>query len=298
MHHLTHLQKLVNKEHIAPIHVSVWPNSSCNFHCKWCCGQNIEDRSKELTLNQYIDAIDILSKYGTKAIEFSGVIGEPLLWKPILKAIDYNYQKNIKTSLITNGTYLKNVPVETLKKLSWIRVSLQSAAHMNSIDFETVSKYTSINGSYLLPKEKVEFDLVDLYNSAKKRNIIIRVGVAKPCKSEWEEEAEEKVLQYGEPIFFSKKQRGIVKGCYMPWVRAAIDWNGNFLPCVSIQLNPENEGYIPDEYILCKIEKLEEWILNNPIRDLGYRCSLCNCGVEMNNFVYDLLQEMEDVDFV
>lgn len=296
--HLEHLQKIRDGIPVGPIHISVWPNSQCNFSCSWCCGRNIVNKGGELSLERYIKMIDILQKYSCKAVEFSGSVGEPLLWKPIENAVKYNYEKGLKTSLITNGMFLKNVSTETLQQLNWIRVSIQNLAHMNIIDFEKLSEDVRISASHIVATEQNLSGLNSLWKSAKKRNIIIRVAVARPCTEEWEARVEEEVLKLGEPLFFSKKERGSPFGCFMPWIRGAVNWEGNFLPCPSIQLNIENEGYIPEEYVLCNIDNLEEWILNNPPKDLGYRCKMCNCGKENNDFVYNLLQETEDVDFV
>jgi hypothetical protein len=99
-------------------------------------------------------------------------------------------------------------------------------------------------------------------------------------------------------LFFSDKEMGSPFGCYSAWIRGAIDWNGNFLPCPSISLNEEYEGFVPEEFILCHISKLEEWLNENPPHDLGYRCEICNCGKSNNDFIHNLLQGGTDIDFV
>jgi len=95
-----------------------------------------------------------------------------------------------------------------------------------------------------------------------------------------------------------RKEIGSSQGCYMLWIRAAIDWKGNFLPCPSIELSREHFGLIPESFGICKISELEQWLCENPVHDLGYRCSFCNCGKDANDFIYSLLQEVEDVEFV
>jgi organic radical activating enzyme len=297
-HHLKHLQKIVNQEVVGPIHISVWPNSICNFSCSYCCGKNVKDRTQELSFDQYTKAIDVLHKYGLLAVELSGICGEPLLWKNFSKAIDYNYDKGLKSSLITNGIFLKKLSDTTLSKLSWIRVSIQNLNHIKLIDFNSISKKVKISMSYVVANQKSLDSLQSIWYYAHENNIIVRVAVARPCSQEWEQKVLNKVVILGEPLFFSQKEIGTPLGCYMPWIRPALDWKGHFLPCPSISLNEENEGYIPDNFILCDIDHLEEWILKNQAHDLGHRCKYCHCGKQENDFIFNLLNPPEDVNFV
>ena len=100
------------------------------------------------------------------------------------------------------------------------------------------------------------------------------------------------------PLMFFGKPSGQPKGCYMPWIRAAIDWNGNFITCTSPEMTPEAGANIPQDHELCKVENLEKWLKDNRPRDMGHRCSFCNCGKEINDYIHGVLQEVQDVDFV
>jgi hypothetical protein len=137
-----------------------------------------------------------------------------------------------------------------------------------------------------------------LWEFSKEKNITIRIAVSRPCNKEWENIVKKETEMCGNPLFFSEKERGTVEGCYMPYIRGAITWDGNFIACPSVTLVEENNGKIPESFKLCHINNLEEWILNNPPHDLGFRCSYCNCGFENNSLVCNLLNEQEDVDFV
>lgn len=293
VHHLDHLKGIVNGDCIAPLHISVWPTIKCQFNCPYCCCKYDKNKFSELNINEFKDAVDVLVKYGTKALEFSGG-GEPLLWKHFCEAVEYVYYQGIKLSLITNGIEIPNIPRYVLEMFSWIRVSLQSLNHAKKIDFKNIP--TRVSASYILDKpDKI---ISDLYDFTKENDIIIRVAMKRPVTKSIENMTKNYVEKFGEPLFFSKKERGRPLGCYMAWVRAAIDWRGNFLPCPSIQLTEESEGTIPDSFPLCHISELEDWLDKNRPHDLGYRCSFCNCGKEHNDFIYNLLSEVEDVDFV
>ena len=282
---------------VAPIHVSIWPTAKCQLKCSYCCCRNIENNGVELAIEGFEKTIDILYSHGTKAIEFSGG-GEPLLWKYFNNAVEYAFDKGLKISLITNGIELNNVPESILEKLSWVRVSITSLSQIEKVDILRIYKKTNISASYILPDKSDTSIVSHLYALAVEKNIKIRFAVQRPATRQREEYVKNEVEKYGDPLFFSHKESGSPKGCYMPWVRAAIDWNGNFLPCPAIQLNFSSEGYIPEKFILCHISKLKEWIENNNAHDLGHRCSFCNCGKEINDYIDSILTKIEDVDFV
>jgi len=141
-------------------------------------------------------------------------------------------------------------------------------------------------------------EIKNIYNFAKEKNIIVRVAPNRPCTKEWEETVEKEVNKYKYPLIFFKKEYGAPSGCYMIYIRAALDWNGNFLPCPSIELSPESAGRIPDDFGVCKVNDIEKWLTEHRSHDLGYRCLFCNCGKDTNDFINLLLKEVEDKDFV
>jgi len=300
IHHLSHLQNIVDGIPVGPIHLSVWPNAVCNFSCSYCCGKNVKDKSQQLTIDQYIKAISIFHKYGTLAVEFSGICGEPLLWPHMETSLFYNQMLGIKTSLITNGIFLKDLPSDILRKFAWVRVSIQNQNHFKLIDFDRVKANTKISISYIVANQKMLDGMADIWYDCKQNDIPMRVAVARPCSDEWEDAVRKECKLYDKAgwLFFSEKEKGVPSGCFMHGIRGALDWNGNFLPCPAIQLVEENEGKIPDKYVICNIDSLEEWILNNPIQDLGHRCSFCACGKSENEMVFNLLHKPEDFEFV
>jgi len=295
LRHLGHLDSIVKGVPVAPIHISVWPTNKCQLNCDYCCCRNTMRNDSELDIELYKKALLIFSKYGTKAIEMSGG-GEPLLWKHIDEGVDFAHSIGMKQSLITNGLALADTSVDTLRKFEWIRISVQSVIHAKKIDYDSIPVKTSL--SYMVSSNICLSDLMDLHEFSKSINIPTRIAVVRPCSKERVSEIENIVDNLGAPVFFSNKKLGKPKGCYMAWIRAAIDWNGNFFPCPSIQLNKENEGFIPDSFILCNIKNIEKWILNNSPHDLGYQCSFCNCGKEENDFIHELLEDTIDADFV
>lgn len=314
IHHLDHIKKIKDGNvTVAPIHISIWPTIKCQFDCSYCCCKTlINSNNSDLKLDDLKSAVDVLLKYGTKAFEFSGG-GEPVMWEHFEEAVGYIHKRGGKVSLITNGVQLsKNykgslnkISESTLSKLKWVRISYQSLNHAKTIDYDLLDKVTASSpfkytGSFIVPKERTkEKEIEKLFSFCKEKNIPLRIGVERPCSPEREEQISTMVSKYGSPLLFSNKEHGSPLGCYMAWVRAAIDWHGNLLPCPSMQLTYESPGSLPEDFKLCHISNLEEWLINNKPQDLGYRCNFCNCGKQQNDFIYKLKEEEpENVEFV
>lgn len=294
---LGHLAKIQNKQITGPLHLSIWPTKSCQFACNYCCFKNMPDDGQQLSFEDFTHVVDVLRNYGLHALEFAGG-GEPTLWPYFAEGVSYAKEKGLKISLVTNGLLLGNIDKEILSKLEWIRVSLQSVIHASMVDFKRVPEGTRVSASLIVDTESKINQLEKFKSFAESVGIVIRATPNKPCTTEWIDRVKEAVTSIGYPLLFFDKRLEKQVSCYMAYLRAAVDWRGNFLPCPSIELAAENEGYIPDNFILCKIKDLEKWLLDNPPHDLGFRCSYCNAGAEMNAFVDQIFKDVEDAEFI
>lgn len=95
-----------------PLHLDIGLTNRCNRSCKECPyhGKGKDSafyrEPKDLDFELYKKIIDEVSEKGTKAIKF-GFNGEPLLYKHIVKAIEYAKEKGILDIHInTNGDLL------------------------------------------------------------------------------------------------------------------------------------------------------------------------------------------------
>jgi len=79
IHHPEHLAKIQRRESVAPLHISVFPNNTCQLDCPYCCFKNTERTPEELSYEDFCEAVTVLKKRGLKALELSGG-GDPLLW--------------------------------------------------------------------------------------------------------------------------------------------------------------------------------------------------------------------------
>ena len=297
VHHLDHLKKIQNREVVGPIHLSVFPTNRCQLKCAYCGFRNTKRNSDELSLEDYKIAIDTLQKYGLKATENSGG-GDPLLWKHFSESTEYSHKKGLNLSLVTNGLGLADIPKDVLKLYDWIRVSIQSTEYAENIAFDYIPNNVEKTMSFIVHDENDIKELDRLYSFAKKKNIIIRVAPERPCSEEWANKVLSRVWELGNPLIGFEKNGNKPVGCYMAYIRAALDWNGYFIPCPSIEITPESTGIIPDSFKLCHATQIEEWLQNNRPHDLGYQCSFCNCGHDTNGLIYTLLEEIKDVNFV
>lgn len=110
---------------IPPIHVQVNPTNKCNRKCQFCsCAKR--DRGLELPISFFQKLIPHLASLGTKAVTITGG-GEPLLYRDFDALIELCRIHGIQTGLVTNGDLLPLAKSDTLRKLTWCRISCSGA---------------------------------------------------------------------------------------------------------------------------------------------------------------------------
>jgi len=120
-----------NNSVVAPVHVRIKPINRCNHNC-WYCAY----RFKDLKLGEDINLSDVLPKQKlfeiiddlvdmkVKAVTFSGG-GEPLIYRPIVEAVEKLASGGIKVAALTNGTNLKGRVADVFSQYaSWVRISM------------------------------------------------------------------------------------------------------------------------------------------------------------------------------
>lgn len=140
----------------------------CNLNCPYCNIPN--SNTKELSLQQWKKALDIIANLGIKRLTFIG--GEPTIYPQILDCIDYAVNnKTIDTSIITNAlrsyNIIKNCIELGVKKIS---CSLDTMDINNSIS--PVKSKNAISLIEQLEKQNLLQDIsMRVYTVLSKRNI-------------------------------------------------------------------------------------------------------------------------------
>lgn len=83
-----------------------------------------------MPLSEVARVIERFAELGTRAVTITGG-GEPLLHPHIESIIDLFAHHGIEMGLVTNGVLLHDVPLDTLRKLTWCRISASDEREMS-----------------------------------------------------------------------------------------------------------------------------------------------------------------------
>ncbi len=107
--------------------VSIVVTNMCNFKCKICnFWKNTNKEEISITdLKKILDSVEKLNN-DKLVVQFHG--GETLLYKDLIKAVQYATSKGIKTSIVTNGYFLNEEKINQLSNagLHDLNISLDS----------------------------------------------------------------------------------------------------------------------------------------------------------------------------
>jgi radical SAM protein with 4Fe4S-binding SPASM domain len=131
MFHVDRLNKWLKGEQFFPIYVEVGPSGACNHRCIFCALEYLGYEARYINTEMFKDRLEEMAKGGVKSLMFAGE-GEPLLHKDIAELIDYAKGCGIDVAVTTNGVLInQRIGRQSLKALSWIRVSFNAATREN-----------------------------------------------------------------------------------------------------------------------------------------------------------------------
>lgn len=139
----------------------------CNYKCAYCF---VKKENHMLTLEQIMTIVDNVKEYFDKH-KLQGRInlvgGEIFLFNDLQKVIDYIYSKNIKVSMVTNGSLLtEEFIMENKDKLETIGISV------DSLDENTNIKIGRCCRNKTMKKER----LIELCKCIKNNNIKLKIN--------------------------------------------------------------------------------------------------------------------------
>lgn len=121
--HKDMIAQAVKNNKIMPVHIRMNITNRCNQKCAWCCRSNV-DRQLEMPFEQIIDTVRRYKALGCKAVTISGG-GEPLMHERINDIIGaLKVIVGVEIGILTNGWFVHRISYETLRRATWIRVSL------------------------------------------------------------------------------------------------------------------------------------------------------------------------------
>lgn len=106
---------------ILPIHAQFIPTNKCNMSCDMCSCKK-RDKRIELDFEQAEQIIQGLARLGCKAVTITGG-GEPLMHPKLADIVQTFQQCGIEVGLVSNGKLLGNALTDTLRALTWCRIS-------------------------------------------------------------------------------------------------------------------------------------------------------------------------------
>lgn len=120
--------------HTAPVVVRIKPTNRCNHSCRYCCfrvaGLPMSDGMKEgdeIPEGVMTEIVADLTAMGVRAVIFSGG-GEPLLYRPLVRAVKDLANAGIRIGVLTNGSRLEGTIAHLLaEEATWVRVSMDAA---------------------------------------------------------------------------------------------------------------------------------------------------------------------------
>lgn len=139
----------------------------CNMKCKFCYATyNNFDIQNQLDISEVCIILLKLKEAGVEKVTFAG--GEPMLYKDLDKAIIYAKSIGLVTSIITNGSRIKEQwLIDMQSHLDWIGISIDSLNHKTN---ELIGRQDKITYDY-----NVIVSLINKYNYKLKINTVVNI---------------------------------------------------------------------------------------------------------------------------
>jgi MoaA/NifB/PqqE/SkfB family radical SAM enzyme len=299
IHHPDVVQRVKNTKRARPISLQVALTSRCNLKCSFCSNANREQH-EDLPIDKLQDLLIELSSLGLKTVEWTGG-GEPLLYKQFEDVVRLASGLILQQGLITNGLLLPRVSNPMLRRLRWVRVSMNCLDYVDKVDIPTESINGVLGFSYVMNNNTTDESLAHLREHVKKYDPRY-VRIVPNCQATNEEQEANNakyarmVSEWGEPYFYQAKHFSTPPYCYWGYFKPFLLHNGWVYPCSSVVLNEDSEKTFHEKYQWVRMENLPS-IYRVPMVGGVWGCTHCVFRPQ-NDLVANLLNPTGMEDFV
>jgi MoaA/NifB/PqqE/SkfB family radical SAM enzyme len=279
-----------------PISIQLAPTDKCNLNCVFCSVKNRE--MKELPYDIATRGVYDLVLLGAKTIEITGG-GDPTLYPDINRLINFCDGLGLKIGLISNGVSLdKNIEQEQLKKLTWLRISLNSLDYLRNIKLN-IPDNVVLGFSYVWNEKSTRkrFDKILKY---KEKYGAKYIRVVPDCRNvEFIEEYRETIMPMINSIegvngmFFQEKDYTPPERCWMGYLKPFLNSDGYVYHCSA---NPLIDLKFNEKFRMGRIVDIKQ-IWENPVPYCSENCGECFFK-EHNELLEEILLDVEHEEFI
>lgn len=277
-----------------PISVQLAPTDRCNLSCIFCSLKNRE--MKELSIEKCRNVLLIFKRMGAKTVEITGG-GDPTMYPYINELMDFAHATGYKIGMISNGILInKKISTYCLKKLTWLRVSLNCLDYIDEISLK-IPKSVTLGLSYVW-NDKSDFSILDkisdyarIYNAKYVRIVPDCLDVAKLDK--YKKAIEPFIAKY--PGFFlQQKEYKAPSRCWIGYLKPFVNSDGYIYHCSA---NPLINRKFNEKFRMCSIDNIDAW--NNPRPFDTSNCRDGKCFFkEQNDLLEQVMIDIEHRDFI
>lgn len=274
-----------------PISLQIAPTSKCNLNCSFCSNVNREDH-EYLESVRVIDVIRYLRSIGLQAVEWTGG-GDPTMWKPIEAVLRVLGKTNISQGMITNGIKLKEMDIDALNSLSWIRISMNCLDHVSQID---IPDFKGTLGFSYVMNDKTDSDTFIRINEYIDKYDPAYVRIVPNCQATNEEHErdnanlKEMVKDLDRPqYFFQEKRFEKSPNCWWGYFKPFLHHDGYIYPCSSVVLNSDSDRQFHSKYRWVDIDHIKE-LYDNKMTPFDASCDHC-VFAEQNRLVDSIINK-------
>lgn len=302
IHHLDVVKKLKEESRATPVSIQVAPTSRCNLNCVFCSNIN-RSKHEDLDTDRLIAFMEEFRCLGTKTIEWTGG-GDPTMYEGINAVIYKAARLGLKQGMITNGVALsKNVKPESLKRLAWLRISMNCLDYIHD-DIDIPNINGTLGFSYVVNEktDSVIFDRLKKYIDKFKPAY---VRVVPNCQESDEEQKENNIVlselveELGPPFFYQPKIFKKPNACYWGYLKPFILHDGYVYPCSSVVLNQNADRSFHEKYRWVHMNNLS-WMYRHAVAMSPFPTENCgHCVFEaQNDLVGSLIHPSGMEDFI